>query len=55
MASGHLPVFELSRKPWLKPDAALQRPLSNEELLATVEKIMQTGVCFYDLTPGEIG
>jgi DNA-binding response OmpR family regulator len=41
MATGNLPVFEFARKPWLKPDAALQRPFSNEELLATVKKVLQ--------------
>jgi DNA-binding response OmpR family regulator len=40
MATGHLPVFEFARKPWLKPDAALQRPFSNDELLATVKKVL---------------
>jgi YesN/AraC family two-component response regulator len=42
MATGHLPVFEFARKPWLKPDAALQRPFSNDELLATVKKVLHT-------------
>jgi CheY-like chemotaxis protein len=42
MATGHLPVFEFARKPWLKPDAALQRPFSNDELLATVRKVLHT-------------
>jgi DNA-binding response OmpR family regulator len=41
MATGHLPVFEFTRKPWLKPDAALQRPFSNEVLLATVKKVLR--------------
>jgi DNA-binding response OmpR family regulator len=40
MATGNLPVFEFSRKPWLKPDAALQRPFSNDELLAAVKKVL---------------
>ncbi len=40
MATGNLPVFELTRKPWLKPDATLQRPFSNEALLTTVKKIL---------------
>jgi DNA-binding response OmpR family regulator len=40
MATGHLPVFEFARQPWLKPDAALQRPFSNDELLATVKKVL---------------
>lgn len=42
MATGHLPVFEFARKPWLKPDAALQRPFSNEDLLEAVKKVLHT-------------
>ena len=42
MATGHLPVEEFARKPWLKPDAMLQRPFSNDELLATVKNILRT-------------
>jgi DNA-binding response OmpR family regulator len=41
MATGNLPVFEFARKPWLKPDAMLQRPFSNDELLATVKKVLR--------------
>jgi CheY-like chemotaxis protein len=40
MATTYLPVFEFARKPWLKPEAALQRPFSTDELLATVKKIL---------------
>jgi DNA-binding response OmpR family regulator len=41
MATGLLPVFEFTRKPWLKPDATLQRPFSNDELLAAVKKVLR--------------
>ena len=40
MATGHLPVQEFARKPWLKPDAELERPFSNDELLAAVRKVL---------------
>lgn len=40
MATGHLPVFEIARQPWLTPDATLQQPFSVEELLATVRKVL---------------
>jgi hypothetical protein len=35
-----LPTHEFIRRPWLKPDAALERPFSNEVLLATVKEIL---------------
>jgi DNA-binding response OmpR family regulator len=41
MATGNLPVYEFVRKPWLRPDAALQRPFSNEDLLATVKSVLR--------------
>ena len=41
MATGHLPMVEFARKPWLKPDAMLQRPFSNDDLLETVQKILR--------------
>jgi DNA-binding response OmpR family regulator len=41
MATGNLPVFELACKPWLRPNATLQRPFSNDELLATVKKVLR--------------
>jgi len=40
MATGHLPMNEFARKPWLKPDAMLQRPFSNDELLTAVKKAL---------------
>ena len=42
MATGALPVREFARRPWLKPDAMLERPFSTDELLATVKKILGT-------------
>jgi DNA-binding NtrC family response regulator len=40
MATGVLPAHEFARKPWLKPDATLQRPFTNDDLLATVKKVL---------------
>jgi DNA-binding response OmpR family regulator len=42
MATGHLPMDEFARKPWLKPDATLQRPFSNDDLLEVVKKVLRT-------------
>jgi two-component system, chemotaxis family, chemotaxis protein CheY len=42
MATGILPMNEFAHKPWLKPDAMLQRPFSNDDLLATVKKVLRT-------------
>jgi DNA-binding response OmpR family regulator len=42
MATGQLPTQEFEQKPWLLPDATLQRPFSNDDLLATVKKVMRT-------------
>jgi DNA-binding response OmpR family regulator len=41
MASGQLPTQEFDRKPWLLPDATLQRPFSNDDLLATVRRVLR--------------
>jgi DNA-binding response OmpR family regulator len=41
MATGHLPMDEFARKPWLKPDATLQRPFSNDDLLEAVKKVLR--------------
>jgi DNA-binding response OmpR family regulator len=41
MATGHLPMNEFARKPWLKPDATLQRPFTNDDLLAAVTKVLR--------------
>jgi CheY-like chemotaxis protein len=41
MATGHLPMNEFVQKPWLQPDATLQRPFSNDDLLAAVKKVLR--------------
>ena len=41
MATGDLPTHEFARKPWLKPDAMLERPFSNDDLLETVKKVLR--------------
>lgn len=41
MATGHLPKHEFASKPWLTPDAMLQRPFSNDDLLATVKNVLR--------------
>jgi len=43
MATGNLPMDEFDRKPWLKPDAMLQKPYTPLDLLNTVRKILNTG------------
>jgi DNA-binding response OmpR family regulator len=43
MATGILPTHEFVHRPWLKPDAMLQRPFSNEDLLAAVKKVLGSG------------
>jgi DNA-binding NtrC family response regulator len=40
MATGILPVHEFARKPWLKPEAMLEKPFSNDDLLGAVKKIL---------------
>ena len=40
MATGVLPMDEFAGKPWLKPDALLQRPYSNDDLLETVKAVL---------------
>jgi|SRR5580692_4514548 DNA-binding response OmpR family regulator len=42
MATGILPSNIIAHDPWLKPDAMLQRPFSNEDLLATVRNVLRT-------------
>jgi DNA-binding response OmpR family regulator len=41
MATGSLPMHEFASKPWLYPDATLQRPFSNQALLASVKKVIR--------------
>jgi CheY-like chemotaxis protein len=40
MATGSLPKQVFDRKPWLHPDATLQRPYSNDDLLTAVKKVL---------------
>jgi DNA-binding response OmpR family regulator len=40
MATGALPMDEFARRPWLKPDAMLQRPFSDDDLLASVKNVL---------------
>jgi len=40
LATRFLPKYELTRRPWLEPDAILERPFSDEALLGTVKKIL---------------
>jgi DNA-binding response OmpR family regulator len=42
MATEHLPTHEFARKPWLTPQATLQRPFSNDDLLKAVKKVLGT-------------
>jgi two-component system sensor histidine kinase and response regulator WspE len=43
MATGFMPIFVFARKPWLKPDAALTIPFSNDALLAAVKSLLGGG------------
>jgi chemotaxis family two-component system sensor histidine kinase/response regulator PixL len=42
MATGQLPTHEFASRPWLTPDATLQRPFSSDDLLATVRRVLHT-------------
>ena len=42
MATGCAPTHEFDHKPWLKPDATLLRPFSNDDLLEAVRKALRT-------------
>jgi DNA-binding NtrC family response regulator len=41
MATSHLPTHEFASKPWLRPDATLQRPFTNDDLLKTVKRVLR--------------
>lgn len=41
MATGALPTSEFAKKPWLRPNAMLQRPFSNAALRAAVKKVLR--------------
>lgn len=40
MATGALPTLEFTRKPWLKPDVALEKPFTDDDLLAAVKSLL---------------
>jgi DNA-binding NtrC family response regulator len=42
LATGALPVNEFASKPWLQPDAMLQKPFSCDQLLEAVRNILGT-------------
>jgi two-component SAPR family response regulator len=41
MATSHLPTHEFASKPWLRPEATLQRPVTNDDLLKTVKRVLR--------------
>lgn len=41
MATGILPREIIARNPWLQPDATLERPFSNNDLLETVKIVLR--------------
>ena len=43
MATAHAPTHEFDRKPWLRPEATLQRPFSIDDLLAAARRVLRTG------------
>ena len=43
MATGNVPAHEFVRKPWLKPEATLQRPFTLNDLLETVKHVLPAG------------
>jgi len=40
MATGCLPTQVFARQPWLRPDATLERPFSDDDLLETVKRVL---------------
>jgi DNA-binding response OmpR family regulator len=40
LATGTFPANIIAHNPWLKPDASIQRPCSNDDLVAMVKKIL---------------
>ena len=40
MATRFPPANEFARRPWLKPDLILERPFTNDDLLAAVKEIL---------------
>jgi DNA-binding response OmpR family regulator len=43
LATRYLPRYELTLRPWLEPDAMLERPFSDDDLLGAVKKILGPG------------
>jgi CheY-like chemotaxis protein len=41
MATRFIPKNEFDRKPWLKPEVMLERPFSNDDLLAAVRNVLR--------------
>lgn len=41
MATSQLPTHIFKQKPWLTPDASLQRPFSNDDLTVAVKKVLR--------------
>jgi DNA-binding NtrC family response regulator len=41
MATGYLPTSLFAKEPWLQPDATLERPFSDDDLLETVNKVLR--------------
>ena len=48
MVSGTMPAAELNRQPWLQVDAALLKPHTHAELLATVSSVLHAPVALAD-------
>jgi CheY-like chemotaxis protein len=43
MATGNPPTDEFARKPWLKPEATLQKPFATSDLLAAISNVLDPG------------
>jgi DNA-binding response OmpR family regulator len=43
LATRYIPRYELTLRPWLEPDAMLERPFSDDDLLGAVKKILGPG------------
>ena len=41
MATSFFPMNDIARRPWLKPEAMLQRPCSNDDLLGAVNQLLR--------------
>jgi CheY-like chemotaxis protein len=41
MATGYLPTSVFAKQPWLQPDATLERPFSDDDLLETINKVLR--------------